>query len=231
MKNKFIFLTFVMVCVLAVFLCASADFSDDFSQKDPASNGWESRLLFGMPDLDYIFPSDDRISFHMPNYNTAIYLINPKTQASDSTVEVTFENVFSSLAEFGLICRSNEAGWYEFRVILTGYNAGGYAVYRYDKALREEGKNPFVSLHPKTDLFYTEDIKLGFNAQNTLKMTCEGDEIRIFINGKEQAPLWNSRFYAREYQEGTSGFSVWSQKTKYGVARIDVLNFRSVFDE
>ncbi len=230
-KNNMILLTFVsMICALFAFGCVSADFFDDFSQEDYEARGWSGRLLFGKPDLEYLYPMPDRLSIHMPDYNTAIYLLNENTNTDDSTVEVTFENVFSRHGEVGIVCRYHEDGWYELRAVLSGQYAGSYALYRYDGSLRAKNKNPFVSLHPDQDRFYTMDINVGRNEQNTFKMVCEGEKIRIFINGNEQDPPWNKEFWAKEYKDGLNGFSVWTE-TPYGLAQIDAINFRSLFDD
>ena len=228
-KSALIFLITVFVCVLTV-MTASADFKDDFTDTDHAANGWRERLLFGMPGTEYLFPEEGKLSIHMPDYNTALYLLNENTDAADSTVELTIDHVFSRHAEVGLICRYHEDGWYELRAALSGQYAGSFILYRYDEALKAEGKNPFVSLHPEMLRYYTKDIKIGRNAQNTFKMICEEDEIRILINGKEQASPWNGKFAADVWTDGLSGFSVWSEKP-YALAQIDALNFRAFFEE
>ena len=230
-KNRIVFVfIFSLILALSAFACVSADFTDDFSEMDRVERGWYSRLLFGKPGMDYLYFLPDRLSIHMPDYNTAIYLLNENTNTDDSSVEVTVENVFSSHGEVGVVCRYHDYGWYELRVTLSGQYAGSYALYRYDESLRAEKKNPFVSLHPNLDRFFTKDIKVGRNVQNTFKMVCEGEKIRIFINGKEQNHPWNQEFWAREYADGMNGFSVWTE-TPYGLAQIDAINFRSLFEK
>ena len=225
-KQKSILLFVICIMMFAV-SGVSADFTDDFSDENYAANGWNSELLFGKPELEYIYPGNNMLTFRYPDYNTAINMINQNTMAEDSAVEVSFENVYSNHGEFGVICRSNEKGWYELRVYLSGFEAGSYAVYRYDKELKNEKKNPYVCLHPLQDRIYTKSLKTGINAKNTLKMLCEGDEIRIFINGNEMHPIQYSRLYAREYQSGLSGFSVWTSRP-YGYAEINVTGFRTL---
>ena len=228
-QKSLLFLVFAIYVMLFAVLSVSADFTDDFSDVDFAANGWNPGLMFGKPDLEYIFPGRRMLTFRLPDYNTAVYMVNQNTMAGDSAVEVSFENVYSNHGEFGIICRSNEKGWYELRLYLSGFEAGSYAVYRYEKALRDENENPFVCLHPLQDRIYTKSLKTGINAKNTVKMLCEGDEIRVFINGNEMHPIQNGRLYAGEYQSGLSGFSVWTHRP-YGYAEINVSGFRSVFE-
>ena len=85
-KTVFFTLVFVLVCIFAVTLTASADFKDDFSDTDYTSNGWYRYVLLGNPNLDYIYTARRRLSFHMPDYDTALYFLNSNTTAEDSTV-------------------------------------------------------------------------------------------------------------------------------------------------
>lgn len=229
-RTAYLTLLLAIVCLLAITVNASANFMDDFSDTDFASNGWYTNLLFGRPGLDYLYPQANRLSVHMPNYNTALYLLNENTNTADSTVEATLENAFSTHSEAGIVCRYNDYGWYELRVTLSGQYAGSFSLYKYDKTLLEDKENPFVSLLPGVERIYTRDIKLGLNAQNTLKMICEGNTIRVFINGNEQFHPWNKEFRAAEYPDGISGISFWAENPK-GIAQTDVLSFRSLFEE
>ena len=97
MSKKHVLFTFVFVLIgiLAVCMTASADFKDDFSDTDYASNGWYYNVLLGTTSVDYLVPERRRISFHLPDYDTAIYTLNDNTFAEDQVVEVTFENIYS----------------------------------------------------------------------------------------------------------------------------------------
>ena len=229
-KSLLFSLFFVLILSLAVFMTASADYKDDFSDTDYQSNGWYSHVLLGNPNTDYVFPARRRISFHMPNYDTALYFVNENTYSEDSTVEATFENVFSSNSQYGVVCRYHDYGWYELRVTHSGEWAGTYTVYKYDHYLKTQGKTPYVVLHPGMDRYYSYDIKLGINAQNTLKMMCEGDEIRIFINGVEQFPIRNGKLRDSDFSDGENGIMIWTQ-VPGGEAQIDMTKFNSIFEE
>ena len=229
-KNILFVFVFVLIFTLALFLTASADFKDDFSDTDYSSNGWYTDVILGNPNADYVYPARRRISFHMPDYDTALYFLNEYSFAEDSSVEATFENVFSSNTQYGIVCRHHDYGWYEFRVVHSGEWAGSYTVYKYDQYLKSQGKAPYVILHPGMDRYFTHDIKLGINARNTLKMICEGDEIRIFINGNEQFPIRNGRLRDDDFSDGDSGAVIWTQ-VPGGEAQIDITKFNAVFDE
>ena len=225
-KTAFFTLVFVLVCIFAVTLTASADFKDDFSDTDYTSNGWYRYVLLGNPNLDYIYTARRRLSFHMPDYDTALYFLNSNTTAEDSSVEATFENVFSGNAQYAVVCRHHDYGWYEFRIVTSGEFAGAYMVYKYDQYLKSQGKAPYVVLHPGMDRFYSYDIKLGINAQNTLKMICEGNQIRVFINGNEQFPIKNGTLRDNDFTDGDNGILIWTQRPG-GTAQIDLTGFSS----
>lgn len=232
MNRKFtlIAIVFVLICTAAIFSGVSADYKDDFSDTDYSSNGWYTNVLIGNPNSDYIYPARRRLSFHMPDYDTIIYALNDNTFSEDSSVEATFENVFSKNAQYGVVCRYQDYGWYEFRITVSGEFAGSYVIYKYDQYLKSQGKAPYVILHPGMDRYYSYDIKLGVNAQNTLKMICEGDEIRVFINGNEQFPIKNGKLIVTDFTDGEDGVVIYTKRPD-GLAQIDLTRFEAKYEE
>ena len=229
-KSLFFTLVFVFLCAMLICSAVSADFKDDFSDSDYESNGWYTNILLGRTNIDYLYPARRRVSLHFPDYDTALYVINDNTYAEDQTVEVTFENILSSNAQYGVVCRYHDYGWYEFRISVSGEFAGSYTIYKYDQYLKQQGKAPYVLLHPGMDRYYTYDIKLGLNVKNTLKMICEGDEIRVFINGNEQFPIRNGSIHDDDFEDGDAGFTMWNTRPG-GQAQIDVTKFTALFAE
>ncbi len=228
-KKYIVFLLVVLISISAIFTTASADYKDNFSDTDYESNGWYYTTLLGNPDGDYISAPRRRISMDLPAYTTTFYLFNENTFAEDSTVEATFENVYSSDTSYGVICRYHDYGWYEFRIVVSGEFAGTYTVYKYDDYLKSQGKNPYVNLHPGMDRYNSYDIKLGLNVRNKLKISCQGDEIRVFINGNEQFPITNGTIHDSDFTDGDSGVMVWN--TPVSKSKIDLVGFEAVFDE
>ncbi len=222
-------LIFVLISLLVISMTASADYKDDFSDMDYESNGWYYRTLLGNPDGDYIVPARRRLSVQMPAYDTSLYLINENTFSEDSTVEATFENIYSSDTSYGVICRYHDYGWYEFRIIVAGNYAGTYTVYKYDQYLKDQGRAPYVILHRGMDRYFSYDIKLGLNVKNTLKMSCEGDQIRIWINGNEQFPITNGKLRDSDFTDGETGVMIWNSPLTR--AKVDLINFKAEFAE
>jgi hypothetical protein len=95
-----------------------------------------------------------------------------------------------------LICRFNEAGWYEFAM----QNDGLWYLYAFDLAT---GKYNQIGNGGATN------IKTG-KETNEFGMDCVGDQIHLFVNGQELtgSPVKNS-----DFPEGQIGFSVSSFET------------------
>lgn len=216
----------LLLCVVAAASAASVfaeAFSDRFSEIPYYENSWESYVLLGDPDGNYIVQDNRRLSFHLPIQDTTIYMTNPAAAVPDGAAEATFENILSEGSAYGLVCRFNEYGWYEFRVNISGEYAGSYALYKYDTYLKKQGKNPYVLLHPNMDRYYSPDIKTGLNQKNTLKLDCTGDTLRIFINGNEQHPLSVGNIRDSDWDMGTFGFMV--MNTSRNFAQLDITKF------
>jgi len=97
-----------------------------------------------------------------------------------------------------LTCRtaSDYSKWYEFRVGL----AGQYNIYYYDNALKDKGKNPYVSLKQGTT-----DAMLPIKA-NDIKATCKGTSLSLNINGQDIASISDNKLSG----EGTVGIGATS---------------------
>ena len=76
----------------------------------------------------------------------------------------------------------------------------------------------------------TYDIKLGLNVKNTLKMICEGNEIRVFINDNEQFPIRNGHIYDNDFEDGETGLTVWNNRP-CAEAQIDITKFSAIYAE
>lgn len=221
----------LLLALLCLFFAAFAqaeeqpvDFSDNFSDQDYASHGWVPFLVTGPENEDYVFPGPRRMSFHMPVTDAYLYQRNERTFAENSKVEATFQNVYSKNGSFAVTCRVTDAGWYEFRVNVSGDLIGTYALYRYDQALKDEGKNPYstITLHPGVNEYPTTDLNLKTNDENTIALICQDDTFRVFINDVEQIPVKKQVFTDNYWFEGNSGFGVINSGDK---GQIDCLNF------
>ena len=92
----------------------------------------------------------------------------------DVVVQVQTENYASNTNWVVLMCRVNDQGWIEFR-----FTCGGlYEIYRFDRGLRNQGKNPYVYIANGVTAF----TKPG-KTNNTVAMVCSGDNFEYYANG------------------------------------------------
>lgn len=130
--------------------------------------------------------ADDKIVLDLPKSETYSYVRLEGIEYDDVYVEVTAETMSgSAMNGIAVMCRASEAGWYELRVTTVGQNAGSWMMYFYNYRLKEQGKNPYERLIKTIDRINSIDIVNGYNI-NTIGLSCEGNEIRPYINGVEQ---------------------------------------------
>jgi hypothetical protein len=123
------------------------------------------------------------LRFELPAMDTSAY-VSPKAYTySDVYVEAKGEVMNGTNDTMVVACRISDAGWDEFRVNAKGMYAGSYELYRFDRSLVGK-KIPYIQL-TAMDRVNTMDIKTG-NQANTIGLSCNGQQLRIFINGKEQ---------------------------------------------
>ncbi len=221
--GKSVFGLIILILLFAGFTAVSAQGTEETFDTEFWDRGWEKYTIAGNPQGLYYNLGKKRLSFNLPVYETYAFLINPEITGEDVTVEATFENIRSASASYSVVCRFTEDGWYEFRTTVAGKEAGSYKVLKYDSYLKEQNKAPYTVLHPGMDRYNTYDINLGMNKKNTLKMICEGETIRIFINDKEQTPVKFAYLSDSDFSAGAVGFG--AQSYGDGIVDIDVLKF------
>jgi hypothetical protein len=123
------------------------------------------------------------LRFELPSMDTSAYVSPKAYQYSDVYVEARGQVMNGTNVSMVVACRISDEGWDEFRVNTKGMYAGSYELYRYDRSLVGK-KVPYIQL-TGSDRVNTLDIKTGLQA-NTIGLSCNGQELRIFINGKEQ---------------------------------------------
>ncbi len=221
--SKITFGLIILILLFAGFTAVSAQDVEESFDAEFWDRGWQRNTIAGNPNGPFYNLGKKRISFNLPQYDTNALLINPEVTGEDVKVEATFENIRSNSASYSVICRASEDGWYEFRIYISGSEAGAYKVLKYDSYRKEQNKAPYIILHPGMDRFYSYDIVLGPNKKNKIAMLCEGETIRIFINDVEQFPIKYSNITDSDFSEGGIGFGV--QAYGGGIADIDTVSF------
>lgn len=233
-QTKTIFVIALLVSLLLLSICSvyakndsnfdkngayHEDFSDGFFDR-----GWLNVTIAGDPEGIYYYFGENKMRFELPRFETYAFVVNDSEFIDDIYVETTFNLWRSETSSYSVACRMSADGWYEFRTYVTGEHRGSYQVFRYDQSRRDQGLNPYVLLHPGMDQYMTPDLINGPEKQNTIGIRCEGDTIRLFINGKEQHPYKGKYITDSTYSTGGYGFGVQSYKD-HGTVKADAIDF------
>jgi hypothetical protein len=138
----------------------------------------------------HVYTNNGGVWFDINIPDTYIYLFNENYTYDDVSIETEVENTGPHNSQYiNLVCRyTPDEGWYEFSVAASGK----VQLWRYsfDKGyiLIEEGGSTAINQG---------------NATNDFKMTCEGNELSLFINGEQ----WQHAFKDSNYREGYVGIS------------------------
>jgi hypothetical protein len=127
------------------------------------------------------------------------YLINDSYSYSDVKIEAVVTNRGNNANGVGLICRYSDIGWYEVQVS----NSQTFAVYVVDNiGIYSQGYNEVA----RSD---SNQILSGLST-NIYTMTCKGNVISLFVNGKSVWEYTDTQF---GFTDGKIGLSVWSPQT------------------
>ncbi len=117
------------------------------------------------------------LRFAIDDLETYVYEYYLYGVTGDVTIDVDYQVKGAVQAGLAVVCKANDdlSQWYEVRVTAMDNNVNYYL---YDKARRNEGKNPYLLLG-KTHL----DIKeMGPTKPNNIKVTCTDTEIKVDVN-------------------------------------------------
>ncbi len=181
-------------------------FTEEF---DGDLSSWQPFVIAGDPSKEYITSIKDRLKFELPSPETYVYLEQNNYSYTDVYVESQFTTIRGGDNGSSVFCRGSSDGWYEVRISTKGTYAGSYAVYRFEFALRDQKKNPYVLLSGNDHVF-TQDIVAGDGKVNTLGMLCSGTEIRVYINGVEQVMPNKKTIEDSVLSQGTVGIGAMS---------------------
>ena len=153
---------------------------------DSVSANWSAFTAAGDKSKEFWYQNGNILKFEMPSPESYTYAFAQDVNMGDVEVKVVAKTKETGQNGIAVICRKSDEGWYELRVHTAGPYAGSYAMYRYNTAYADEGKNPYVNVLRNLDRIFSQDIINGPNKTNTLVLACQGEELRVFINGKEQ---------------------------------------------
>jgi hypothetical protein len=171
-------------------------FTEEFSSEDVLAN-WDSFSLGSGEDNDLVIEQqEDHLLFDLGDEDLYVYYMYTPYEYDDVSIKLNAENRGRNNNNVSLVCRMNSEGtqWYEFSV-----ESGGlwylYAVDDKYNIIANGGTNA---------------LKQGREI-NEYAMTCQGDEITLFINDEE----------IRSVSDNTYGFS--SGLVGFNISSLNVL--------
>lgn len=167
-------------------------FTEEFDQ-DP---GWRYFLTSGEDKTDFIKIefTDSLMIFDLEETGIFAYYMYEGHSYEDVRIDIRAENRGKNNNNVSLICRYSDEGWYEFST------EGGGLWYLYAVTFNEESK----PVYKRIDNGGASSLKQGKEV-NEYGMLCEGEEITLFVNGKE---LKNRVEDDYSFREGLVGFNI-----------------------
>lgn len=142
--------------------------------------------------------------FTLQDKETYLYSFYDALMPEDIYIESSFQMDSSPANGIALVCREqrDQSAWYEVRVS----GIGGYTLFRYEKARRNQGNNPYIQLAEGT-----LDAKDFNRAEfNRIRLTCQGPNLTLDVNqGKKVVSVQDSSIAAG----GRTGIGVMSYAT------------------
>lgn len=169
---------------------ASEFFTEEFSSEDALAN-WDSFSLGSGEDNDLVIQQEeDHLLFDLGDEDLYVYYVYTPYEYDDVAIKLNAENRGRNNNNVSLVCRMNSEGtqWYEFSV-----ESGGlwylYAVDDKYNVIANGGTNA---------------LKQGRDI-NEYAMTCQGDEITLFVNDEEIRSVTDNTY---GFSDGLVGFNI-----------------------
>ncbi len=165
-------------------------FTEEYGTGSDQSS-WAYYALGSGDDANLVIePSDDGLLFDLGDENLYVYYIYDARIYKDIKLTLVAENQGRNNNNVSLVCRFNadEGRWYEY-----SFESGGlWYLYAYDEGYRT------------LDYGGSNDLKQG-KAINEYGLTCEGNVITMYINGKELKSFTDTNY---NFNEGQVGFNI-----------------------
>ncbi len=173
-------------------------FREDFDN----NINWTFEYITGNTQDQCVGPSvvDGQLRWACPTGEESQLKIYEGIQSyEDVVVQVQTENYGSNTNWVVLMCRVNNEGWIEFR--FTG--GGLFEIYRFDRGLRNQGKNPYVYIANGATAF----MKAG-KTNNTVAMVCAGDNFEYYANGNKIQLVVPPKYREEYARQGAGGVGI-----------------------
>lgn len=165
-------------------------FTEEFDSEDALTN-WQNFNLGKGEDRNLVIQQeDDHLLFDLGDEDLYVYYMYTPYEYDDVSIKLNAENRGRNNNNISLICRfnSDEGQWYEFSV----ESGGVWYLYAVD------GKYNRIANGG------TNALKQGREV-NEYAMTCDGDEITLFINDEEIRSVTDNTY---GFNSGLVGFNI-----------------------
>jgi Domain of Unknown Function (DUF1080) len=169
---------------------ASQFFTEEFDSEDDLTNWYNFNLGKGEDRNLVIKQEDDHLLFDLGDEDLYVYYMYTAYEYDDVSIKLNAENRGRNNNNISLVCRFNadQGQWYEFSV----ESGGVWYLYAVDEKYNRIANGG------------TNALKQGKEV-NEYAMTCEGDEIALFINGEELKRVTDNTY---GFNSGLVGFNI-----------------------
>lgn len=159
---------------------------------DYVPENWYYEVLVGNEDKTDISVADGELTFTIEDYDTYAYVFYEDYVYTDVYIEASTVNRGNNDNMITLVCRYSDTGFYEVNIT----NGGLYDIYAYVEAM-DVG---YVRLYNGG----SRNINMGLKS-NTFAMSCEGNEISLYVNGVLERTVEDNKY---NMPEGLIGVGV-----------------------
>ncbi len=159
---------------------------------DFVPENWYYEVLVGNEDKTDISVADGKLTFTIEDYDTYAYVFYEDYTYQNVYIEASALNRGSNDNMVTLVCRYSDDGFYEVNIT----NGGLIDIYAYVEAM-DIG---YIRLYDGG----SRNINMGLKS-NTFAMSCEGNEISLYINGVLERTVEDNKY---NLPEGLIGVGV-----------------------
>ena len=148
---------------------------------DYVPDNWYYEVLVGNEDKADISVADGKLTFTIEDYDTYAYVFYEDYTYTNVYIEASTINRGSNDNMVTLVCRYSDSGFYEVNIT----NGGLYDIYAYVEAM-DMG---YIRLYNGG----SRNINMGMKS-NTFAMSCEGNEIKLWVNGVLERTVEDNKY-------------------------------------
>lgn len=148
---------------------------------DYVPDNWYYEVLVGNEDKADISVADGKLTFTIEDYDTYAYVFYEDYTYTNVYIEASTINRGSNDNMVTLVCRYSDSGFYEVNIT----NGGMYDIYAYVEAM-DMG---YIRLYNGG----SRNINMGMKS-NTFAMSCEGNEIKLWVNGVLERTVEDNKY-------------------------------------